>query len=341
MWHTVVMCYRAPGPRCNAHAGERLAAAQAAWSENPSPENAQRLRAAEEDFSLTPQGIDLADEASPGSGEPLRSKRQAKIDAAKLLEERNSGQKWSDVSLKEMDPGALTMALMDVADDESIDWGTSSPKDFIRAINHATFLHRKQTRTNRANFPRTAYIEHPLRNTLRLYRWGCSDGETLTATVLHDTVEDCAKGIVPDADKYEDEQSLRDAAVGKLKGLYGDRVGGITLSMSNEILPPGSSRADRVRSYVDHLKVELDDPQVFQSKMADFADNAGGLHHNLIEGQEGMVKRMATKYSLALPVFKEKLDLHRNTLPIAVVYEMDRCLHNTETRLSAILTKLK
>lgn len=335
------MCYRAPGPRCNTHAEKRLAAARAAFAKDGSARAAARLKEAEEDYLLTPKGIQEVAQKSPERAEELAHQRQERIAAAKLLEERNSGQKWSSIPLKEMDPGALTQALMEVSYDESIDWGSSSPQDFLRAVNHATFLHRNQTRANRAGFPRTPYIEHPLRNTLRLYRWGVSDGEVLVAEVMHDTVEDCAEGLVPDSGSYSDPSDLRAQAVTKVKGLYGERVGNITLAVSNDILPEGSSRADKVRSYLHHLDVVMDDPQVLQVKVSDYADNAGGLHHNLIPGQEGMVKRMAEKYVRAMPIFKEKLEQNREHLSIASHYEMKRFLFRTEKRLHAILDQLK
>lgn len=65
-----------------------------------------------------------------------------------------------------------------------------------KAVKFATLLHSKQTRRFRNNIPRTLYIEHPLRNTIRLVKWGVTDIDILVASLLHDTIENSSKYFV-------------------------------------------------------------------------------------------------------------------------------------------------
>ena len=75
------------------------------------------------------------------------------------------------------------------------------------AVNLADLAHAGQTRRYRDGQARTPYIEHPLRVTLRLARWGFDRPELLIAALLHDVVEDaspllaahfCARGTGED-----------------------------------------------------------------------------------------------------------------------------------------------
>src|SRR5689334_18399095 len=65
-----------------------------------------------------------------------------------------------------------------------------------KAIYLASYVHQGQTRSNRGPLPRDTYITHPLRNTLRLMRYGVEDADVLVASILHDTVEDHAERII-------------------------------------------------------------------------------------------------------------------------------------------------
>ena len=66
----------------------------------------------------------------------------------------------------------------------------SRVKPLRLAMEVATLAHLDQFRKNGIKSDEDPYIVHPLRNVLRLLRYGCSDVEILSATALHDTVED-------------------------------------------------------------------------------------------------------------------------------------------------------
>lgn len=334
------MCYAKPGPRCESVARERLAIAQRLHAFNPTDETKKTVDQRRHDFYLTKAGIqELRNLGKDDLADKFSLKREGLIKESKFLQERYRKGKWSEIPLKEMDPGALTMALLDASQDEYIEWGTSSRGDFHRAINAASFWHRDQTRKNRAGFPVTPYIEHPLRGALRAYRWGCNDGETLTAIVLHDTIEDCAPKITGNSDL--DPHESREKATEKITEIFGPEVSRIVEGVSNPIPMRKMTKAEKREAYCQHLREVLDDPKVFLTKFTDFADNAGGLHHNYIPGQEGMVTSMHTKYSMAMPIFKESYEKVKDRLPMGSNYQLVVVMGKIENNLARLGERLK
>jgi len=97
-------------------------------------------------------------------------------------------------------------------------------------------LHKGQFRSAAPWEERPAYIVHPLRNAIRLIRWGSKDPNVILAGILHDTLEDCAekycdaRGI-----QYASENEAREILYKKLKKDYGSRATEITLKLSNDI----------------------------------------------------------------------------------------------------------
>lgn len=69
------------------------------------------------------------------------------------------------------------------------------------AIALATTLHENQSRGARETLKRTPYIEHPLRNAIRLIRLGNAEQDVIFANVLHDTVEDGSVDFVKSSPK--------------------------------------------------------------------------------------------------------------------------------------------
>jgi hypothetical protein len=99
---------------------------------------------------------------------------------------------FASVPLKDMDPFALTMAIFDeIRTIPGVDGVALS-----KVISAASYLHLNQTRVNRKGLPRTSYIEHPLRNGLRVLRWGVTSEAVLVGLLLHDTVEDCLDRVL-------------------------------------------------------------------------------------------------------------------------------------------------
>lgn len=212
------------------------------------------------------------------------------------------------LSLKSMDSSALTLSVLDAV-------RLAAPEDAAQifdAVSAAAFLHRNQTRANRGDLPRTPYIEHSLRNTLRLIRWGVTDAEILIATALHDTVEDCSHDIVrhflniDPADLTDGE--IRRYVTDWMTDTFGARVTGMVLAVTNPSFAKGATREEKNAQYVGHVRKAIaGEAEVFLVKFADFVDNACGLPHNNVKGNEGMVRRLAGKYLPLVDIFRAEL----------------------------------
>lgn len=242
------------------------------------------------------------------------------------------------LELKNMEGSLLTQALQSVALD------IFTPDEVLKvneALCLASYLHRNDTRANRANLPRDTYITHPLRNTLRLVRYGCKDINILISSILHDTVEDHAEALVTDVLsglEPEDEAEARLFAYSYYADSFGDVVAHIVKAVSNPLLPPEMSKAEKRIYYAGHLDEILDDPDVFLVKVSDIVDNAVGLYHNT--GSPGMVKHLSQKYLAVLPLFFSRLEnetfVTSLNLPDEGVAGIMRHLKMGEQRLTAL-----
>ena len=177
------------------------------------------------------------------------------------------------------------------------------------AIAVASYLHRADTRAQRAGMTRVPYIEHPLRNSVRLQRYGCDIQAVIIATILHDTVEDHAFDIARDLVGLEpdSEESARGIALGYIAAKFGAEVMDLVKGVSNPITAGGLSTVEKNMLYRAHVVQAIASPTVFLVKITDFEDNAGGLHHNLEPNTVGMVRRLAAKYLPLIPALKGRV----------------------------------
>lgn len=227
--------------------------------------------------------------------------------------------KMNRLSLKELDSAALILVLQREIMNAPDFFDANKVFD---AVDLATYLHRKATRMNRANLPRTPYIEHPLRNTIRLLRAGCYSETVIIATILHDVLEDCADEILTEFLGYSDlsnisEHDKREIALKYLVSQFGEKVCDIVFAVSNGILPAGLPVAEKNAKYAAHVADAIKDPFVFCVKYTDVVDNATGLYHNVVEnGDNSGVARRATKYLLIIEEFEKTFESVRSRLPI-------------------------
>ena len=302
------MCKAKPGPRCDKVALANLARAKSEADQSPTEFNMFKLSMAQEDVAITSTNIQrLRAEGKDDEADYFQQMRDESIAAAELIQYRKSG-KWGQLALKEMDPSMLTHAINEVLnmDQGSIQWGDSSPEQFQDAMMWASFLHRDQTRANRAGFSRTPYVEHPLRNTLRLLRMGCTDGETLVASVLHDTIEDCSDKISGRADLPEEQQ--RAISLQKMSDRYTTTIAYRVNKVSNRILPKTMPKPEKMQVYLTDFPHKVDTEGSYLVKLVDLSDNGGGLHHNFIPGQERFVRNGHKKYSASMVMMTEIAD---------------------------------
>jgi (p)ppGpp synthase/HD superfamily hydrolase len=213
------------------------------------------------------------------------------------------------VPLKDMDPSALTMAIFaDIRDIPSIDGVKVST-----AISAASFFHLNQTRANRKGFTRTAYIEHPLRGSLRVLRWGVTSESLLIGVILHDTVEDCLDRIltsfVPGCHVGIGEAAQRELAFEWIAKEFGQEASDLVRSLTNPVPTGANLTKDQKREkYAADVAEKIrGNAGAFIGKFADFMDNAGGLHHNAVGGNERMVAYLAEKYHPVVAIFQAEL----------------------------------
>lgn len=225
---------------------------------------------------------------------------------------------WPRVPLKDMDAAMLAYELQRELDLMNL---TVSQKAMITsAAQVAAYLHRNQTRRVRRDMPRVPYIEHPLRNTLRLIRWGVTDPRALTAALLHDVVEDCADEIITQFAEpgvstvgWDPAEKQRVALEWIFKS-YGAGVSDAVRWVTNA---PDATREDylpHIYALVSHVKLQpFDDGAVngLLVKAADLVDNAGSLRHQLDAGEDPKrIRRLAEKYQPVLTLVAKALSDH-------------------------------
>lgn len=221
--------------------------------------------------------------------------------------------------LKELSATALALAIRNHAQETD---GLNTEKT-VQVIKLASDLHKEDTRSNRGRYNITPYIEHPLRNTLRLIRYGCKNQEVIAGSILHDTVEDHPFEM---SEKYygkkaETEEEARANCYKYIEKEFGSKCAAMVKGMSNPILPKYMPAVEKNQRYADHVAEEIHNPHVFVGKICDLVDNAVGLHHNLQGGGLSplSVKKKATKYLKVWDVIENQFELVKNkgTLPVS------------------------
>lgn len=220
------------------------------------------------------------------------------------------------------DPGRFLIAPLKIMDTidlsqtimlEIVGDGYEHRQKTALAIELAAYLHQDDTRGG-TNVEKP-YISHPLRNALRIIRYGCTDSDIVAAAILHDTVEDhCFTmyelyyGV-----KTTDEETARHGALAMLTDLFGAETSRIVEAVSNPLVSDEISKSEKTALYRSHVAEAIHDPKVFMVKFSDWVDNAVGLHHT--EGTR-IVWRLANKYLPLADIFEEMFEQHRNYLPV-------------------------
>lgn len=246
--------------------------------------------------------------------------------------------------LKKLDSSMLTITLLT----ESSESGIDNDKVFS-AISLASHLHAGQTRANHGNLPRTPYIEHPLRNAIRILRWGCKNQDVVLAAILHDVVEDCSPKFAKEygyPEAAENENKARLALLNHITRECGEEVARIVLAVSNEYIPNEISRliskADKRETYFLHVKKAIhNDPNVLLVKFSDFVDNATGLYHNDIEKNRERIANMARKYFPLIALFSKEIKDNAEAMSLGGEHVKNMLDHlaATKNRLNAIIQK--
>lgn len=226
-------------------------------------------------------------------------------------------------------------------------------KKLESAIALATSLHENQSRGARGTLKRTPYIEHPLRNAIRLIRLGNTEQDVIFAAVLHDTVEDGSIDFVKKFGEGRfgndglDEVQARVLLEDYIEKRFGGRVLNAVHKVTNEYFSRRQwselTQEEKVNLYLNHVRNSIkNDPDALLVKVSDFIDNATGLYHSDVKGREKRTFRQAKKYLPVASVFRD--EVHSvNDLNVSdegrreILLKMDR----TETRLKNIIRKYK
>ena len=203
---------------------------------------------------------------------------------------------FDQLPLKEMDAATLVFAIESAVDELAI-----SGETLRLAMEVATLAHLDQFRKNGIKSDEDPYIVHPLRNVLRLLRYGCSDVEILSATALHDTVEDRPHAVIALlGGQTADDMSASEAqerASTLIASRFGHRISELVEAVTNPIDYPHDNTT---AGYQDHVIRAIADPAVFLVKFSDFVDNAGSVKY--LSGTDRL--RLVTKYEPLVEHFK-------------------------------------
>jgi (p)ppGpp synthase/HD superfamily hydrolase len=244
--------------------------------------------------------------------------------------------------LKEMDGVLLTYAILE----ESISAGLNIDK-INSAIQLASYLHRNDIRQARGKNLSDNYINHPLRNTLRIIRYGCYWEDVLVASILHDTVEDHAWEIVTEFAGYdtssldnktvEGKTFLLTTALEYIATEFGAPVARIVDKVSNRPTPHlGLTKDEKRAIYRDHVIAAItDDIEVFMVKYSDFCDNAIGLYHN--KDNKGMTEHLSKKYFPLIDEFIKGINTLNLPITLDAQEEMLTQLKMGKIRLSTLM----
>ncbi len=244
---------------------------------------------------------------------------------------------FNSLPLKEMDAAMLLAELMILIETKLVD--KVNYDKITSAISFASFLHRNDMRANRAHLPKTPYIEHPLRNTIRAVRFGAEDENILIACLLHDVIEDHSEDIVrlfANKDTADmNEYSLRKEALEYMSSVYGLEVSSLVHHVSNQLKDPSLTTEEKNVIYFNHFQDITKNPAALLVKVVDLIDNAGSLYAT--EGTLGVVstEKKARKY---IPVISEIEDnLYKYNLESVIPKES---MARLDARFKSILTQL-
>ena len=211
----------------------------------------------------------------------------------------------------------------------------------------ASYLHQNQSRGTRMGQEKTAYIEHPLRNAIRIMRWGITDEATIKAALLHDTVEDTSLFFAQIIHKESgDPIEDRNLLFGFIEKTFSFEVKDIVAGVTNPHLSKEEMsripRSERDIQYGVHVEENIkQNPKKYVVKLTDFFDNAGSLPHQDFPGNEKATVKRARKYLLVVPVFKKYSHLLDRMVSKDSKNKIMKQLEQIESNLENICEKYK
>lgn len=242
-------------------------------------------------------------------------------------------------ALKALNAQDLGKVLINIGEKEGF------KEDIYKAIKMATILHKDQTRMNRGEFEKTPYIEHPLRNAVRISRWGIKDKNILNAAVLHDTIEDGSSNYVKLYENEEMEESLisRERLSKEIEKRFGKETLRLVQAVSNDYQDSETKTNQTLQEksdiYKKHVENSLKDASVYLVKIADFVDNATGLYHNDRPERRASIYKRAYKYIPLVDVFQKRINLLNGKIDKENIQKIEEQLKRTKIRLEKLVDR--
>lgn len=241
--------------------------------------------------------------------------------------------------LKSLDAQGLHRALLNEAAIVGLD-----VEKLDTAAKLAFQLHEGQFRRAAPGEKRPPYITHPLRNAVRLIRWGVRDTDQVVMGVFHDTVEDCPEKFCDlNGITYTDEQDARTHLLKHIEDNYGARVARAVNKLSHPVESKEARNAKPIEQkneeYADGVaQATLNDLDVFLNKTSDMHDNGAGLRHTDFESSRRQTVKQGVKYLGTVPKLRDSfasVDIQDPMLYSSVAASLDLI----EARLLWIVSK--
>lgn len=288
-------------------------------------------------------------ETCPYHGIPIHEQYRSDItDVEQFLRSKEEENKvrqlkaGEQIPLKEMNASELVDELRRAAEAE--EW---LPEETLNSsIELAWILHSNQVRGSRGDFRNTPYIEHPLRNAVRLLRLGVKDKDVIVAAVLHDTIEDGSQDYLTQVAGKNSQPELvaREKLSHHIQQQYGTEILRLVRAVTNDYIADtaknGITPEQKNATYLNHVKNSIsNDPGVTLVKISDFIDNAMSLHHHTSPELEKGTVRRATKYLPVVDVFIHELQNTKLPLTRQNQNKLIQSMLIAKQRLKAIISK--
>ena len=226
---------------------------------------------------------------------------------------------WSTEGLRAM--LAAVIATFDTADREAI----------LRAERIASRLHARDVRTGGR-----PYANHLLRVAIRVaHYYHVRDVDALTASLLHDAVEDHPDELADLATDAERGQGRTTAALAVLGRAFSPRMARLVGAVTNPDIDNTLILEERQELYRVHVVESLErEPWARVIKLSDFTDNGAGIMWTVTHAK---AKRLAAKYAPLVPQMLDFAQRNDTPLDFEAKTRIVGQLRNAEKNFAAIL----
>ncbi|HSH18473.1 MAG TPA: hypothetical protein VK978_03745 [Candidatus Saccharimonadales bacterium] len=217
---------------------------------------------------------------------------------------------YEQIGIKDLDEEQLFQAILTAGEA----WTEDERARVVAAYDLARYAHRDDKHRD------LPYTYHLLRNANRITQYlHLTNPDLIIGIILHDAVEDHPEDVIrydPAAESgYHMQMQVPENPIEKQRLAFENigrrfsyRASRLVAGMTNP--PPGPGprppRGERLRIYVSHVAVEIEDPDVFFLKWSDWADNGLGIVHSSEDLEPEREEGFKEKYGLVMPVLEAR-----------------------------------